>query len=62
MTKFVLNRYELNAKKSEAQAKIVSAFDYSISILGGTIEVKCSSDATKVADILNQLEVQYTGG
>ena len=62
MSKFVLNGYELNSKKSETKAKIAPAFGYSVSILRNTIEVKYNSDATKVADIFNQVGVQYTGG
>lgn len=62
MTKFILNGYELDSKKSEAKAKVTSALGSSVSISGDTIEVKYSSDATKVADILNQVGVQYSGG
>lgn len=62
MTKFVLNGYELDSKKSEAKAKVLSALGWSVSISGDTIEVKYSSDAAKVAAILNQVGVQYTGG
>lgn len=62
MTKFVLNGYELDSKKSEAQAKVTSALGSSISISGNTIEVCYDSDAPKVAAILNQIGVQYSGG
>lgn len=61
MTKFVLNGYELDSKKSEAKAKVLSALGWSVSICEDTIEVKYSSDAAKVAAILNQVGVQYTG-
>lgn len=62
MSKFVLNGYELDSKKSEAKAKIVDALGSSVSISGNTIEVKYSSDATKVAEILNEVGVEYSGG
>ena len=62
MTKFVLNGYELDSKKSEAKAQVTSALGSYISISGDTIEVRYDSDAPKVADILNQVGVQYSGG
>ena len=62
MSKFVLTGYELDSKKSEAKAKIVYALGSSVSISGDTIEVKYNSDATKVAEILNQVGVKYSGG
>lgn len=62
MTKFVLNGYELGSKKSEAKAKVTSALGSYVSISGDTIEVRYDSDAPKVADILNQVGVQYSGG
>jgi hypothetical protein len=62
MTKFVLNGYELESKKSEAKAKVTSALGWSVSISGNTIEVRYDSDASKVAAILSQVGVKYSGG
>lgn len=62
MTKFVLNGYELESKKAEAKSKIISALGSSVSISGNTITVKYSIDASKVAQILNQVGVSYSGG
>lgn len=62
MAKFVLNGSELDSKKSEAKAKVSSALGSSVSISGNTIEVKYSSDEARVAAILNQVGVQYSGG
>lgn len=62
MAKFVLNGSELDSKKSQAKAKITSALGSGVSISGDEIEVKYSSDATKVAQILNDSGVKYSGG
>ena len=61
MIKFVLSWSELDSKKSEAKAKIINALGSSVSISGDTIEVKFDSDAPKVAGILNQVGVKYSG-
>ena len=62
MAKFVLDRMALDSKKSEAKGKIANALGSNVSISGDTIEVKYSSDATKVAQILNDAGVSYSGG
>lgn len=62
MTKFVLNGNELDSEKSEAKAKIVDTLGSNVFISENTIEVKYSSDATKVVEILDQVGVQYSGG
>ncbi|NJO62224.1 MAG: hypothetical protein HC836_29555 [Richelia sp. RM2_1_2] len=61
MTRFVLNGYELDSKKSEAKAKIIDALGSNVFISENIIEVKYSSDATKVVEILDEVEVQYSG-
>ncbi|MDB9396983.1 MAG: hypothetical protein EWV64_15405 [Microcystis flos-aquae Ma_QC_C_20070823_S18] len=62
MTKFVLDKYALDSKKSEAKAKVVNSLGSSVTISGDTIEVNYSSNATKVAQILNSEGVKYSGG
>jgi hypothetical protein len=57
-----LDRYELDSKKSQAKSKIISALGSSVSISGDSIEVNYSSDAAKVAAILNEVGVKYSGG
>jgi|GEM_PF-3073309 len=61
MSKFVLDRYELDSKKSQAKAKLVNSLGSGVSISGDEIEVS-SYNATKVAEILNQVGVKYSGG
>lgn len=61
MAKFVLDKYELDSKKSQAKAKVVSSLGSSVSISGDTIEVP-SYDASKVTQILNDAGVKYSGG
>jgi len=61
MSKFVLDKYELDSKKSQAKAKLVNSLGSSVSISGDEIEVP-SYDASKVAQILNQEGVKYSGG
>ncbi|BAG03369.1 MULTISPECIES: hypothetical protein [Microcystis] len=62
MTKFVLDKYALDSKKSEAKAKVVNSLGSSVTISGDTIEVNYSSNATKVAQILSQVGIKYSGG
>ncbi|GCL54105.1 hypothetical protein NIES3806_14420 [Microcystis aeruginosa NIES-3806] len=64
MTKFVLDKYALDSKKSEAKAKIVGSLGSNASISGDQIEVP-SYDASKVVQILSQVgkylsKINYT--
>jgi len=61
MTKFVLDKYALGSKKSEAKAKIVGSLGSNASISGDQIEVP-SYDASKVVQILSQVGIKYSGG
>ena len=60
MTKFVLDKYALDSKKSEAKA-IVGSLGSNASISGDQIEVP-SYDASKVVQILSQVGIKYSGG
>lgn len=60
MAKFVLDRYALDSKKSEAKAKVAGAIGSNASISGDEIEVP-SYEATKVAQILSQVGIKYSG-
>ena len=62
MTKFVLDSLEYDSKKSRAKAKITNVLGSSVTISGDTIEVKYISDANKVAQILNEEDIKYSGG
>jgi hypothetical protein len=61
MAKFVLDSYALDSKKSEAKAKVAGALGSSVSISGNEIEVP-SYAAEKVAQILSQVGIKYSGG
>jgi len=61
MAKFVLDKYALDSKKSEAKAKIAGSLGSNASISGDEIEVP-SYDASKVAQILSQVGIKYSGG
>jgi hypothetical protein len=61
MAKFVLDKYALDSKKSEAKAKIAGSLGSKASISGDEIEVP-SYDASKVAQILSQVGIKYSGG
>jgi len=61
MAKFVLDNYALDSKKSEAKAKVAAALGSSVSISGNEIEAP-SYAAEKVAQILSQVGIRYSGG
>jgi hypothetical protein len=61
MSKFVLDKYALDSKKSQAKAKLVNSLGSSVSISGDEIEVP-SYDDSKVAQILDREGVKYSGG
>ncbi|CCI05679.1 MAG: hypothetical protein ACK4YL_15775 [Microcystis sp.] len=61
MPKFVLDKYALDSQKSEAKAKVVSELGSNASVSGDVIEVP-SYNATKVAQILSQVGIKYSGG
>jgi hypothetical protein len=51
----------LDSQKSEAKAKVVSELGSNASVSGDVIEVP-SYNATKVAQILSQVGIKYSGG
>ena len=61
MAKFVLDSYALDSKKSDAKAKIADAIGSNASISGNEITVP-SYSAEKVAQILSQVGIKYSGG
>ena len=61
MPKFVLDKYALDSQKWEAKAKVVSELVAIASVSGDVIEVP-SYNATKVAQILSQVGIKYSGG
>jgi hypothetical protein len=56
-----LDSYALDAKKSEAKAKIADAIGSNASISGNEITVP-SYAAEKVTQILSQVGIRYSGG
>ena len=62
MSKFVLNGTELDSKKADTKNKIRNALGSAVVITGNTIEVKYSIDEPKVAQILSEMGVSYSGG
>ncbi|MEA5508244.1 hypothetical protein VB715_00550 [Crocosphaera sp. UHCC 0190] len=62
MATFVLSGTELDSKKSQAKSRIANALGSGVKISGDTIEVTYSIDAPKVAQILNEEGVSYSGG
>lgn len=62
ITSFLYRSNGQLTKSQKPEAKVISAFGSYVSISGDTIDVRYDSDAPKVANILNQVGVQYSGG